>query len=130
MTLTVHKILIHDASVIETALVPIGQLSEEAAEIRNKHFRLYHQNFAMKFSREACNFDVIDKLLCSSDPLLSSMRPAPRKKSKQFSKEALEMLLLKDPTTRPHSENPSSDEEGDEQVDTFEEEICPASSYL
>lgn len=38
MTPTVHKILIHGATVIENALLPIGQLSEEAAEARNKHF--------------------------------------------------------------------------------------------
>lgn len=37
MTPTVHKILRHGAQVISSALLPIGQLSEEAAESRNKH---------------------------------------------------------------------------------------------
>ncbi|CAG9760196.1 unnamed protein product [Ceutorhynchus assimilis] len=71
MTPTMHKILMHSATVIKNALLPIGQLSEEAAEARNKHFRQYRQNFARKFSRVSCNLDVINRLLLSSDPLLS-----------------------------------------------------------
>jgi len=49
MSPTMHKILIHGAVVIKNALLPIGQLSEEAAEARNKHFKSYRQNFARKF---------------------------------------------------------------------------------
>lgn len=44
-TATVHKILMHAASVIRHALLPIGQLSEEAAEARNKHFRQNRESF-------------------------------------------------------------------------------------
>jgi hypothetical protein len=44
MTPPKHKMLIHGAIVIENALLPIGQLSEEAAEARNKYFRLNLQN--------------------------------------------------------------------------------------
>ncbi|KAJ4444718.1 hypothetical protein ANN_06515 [Periplaneta americana] len=84
MTPTMHKILIHGPTVIENALLPIGQLSEEAAEARNKHFRSYRQNYARKFSRESCNLDIINRLLLSSDPLLTSMRPTPRKRTKPF----------------------------------------------
>ena len=36
-----HKVLRHGAQVIQEAILPIGQLSEEAAEARNKHFRDY-----------------------------------------------------------------------------------------
>ncbi|XP_069685850.1 uncharacterized protein [Periplaneta americana] len=93
MTPTMHKILIHGPTVIENALLPIGQLSEEAAEARNKHFRSYRQNYARKFSRESCNLDIINRLLLSSDPLLTSMRPTPRKRTKPFLKETTEMLL-------------------------------------
>lgn len=38
MTPTMHNILLHGADIIENAILPIGQLSEEAAEARNKHF--------------------------------------------------------------------------------------------
>lgn len=36
MSPTVHKILLHESTIIANALLPIGQLSEEAAEARNK----------------------------------------------------------------------------------------------
>lgn len=97
MTPTVHKILIHGATIIEHALLPIGQLSEEAAEARNKHFRLYRTNFARKFSRESCNLDILNRLLLSSDPLVSCMRPVQKKRSKPFLSETLALLLSAEP---------------------------------
>ena len=84
MTPTLHKILIHSSTVIKHALLPIGQLSEEASEARNKHFCLYRQNYARKFSREACNRDVINRLLLTSDPLLIGIRPKPKKIQNHF----------------------------------------------
>lgn len=86
MTPTVHKILMHAPTIIEHALVPIGQLSEEAAEARNKHFRLFRQNYARKFSRVSCNRDVLNRLLLSSDPLLTGMRQLTKKKEDSFLK--------------------------------------------
>ena len=61
MTTTIHKILIHGGSVIKQSLLPIGQLSEEAAEARNKHFREYRSNFARKFDRTECNKDILNR---------------------------------------------------------------------
>lgn len=89
MSPTVHKILIHSTSVIANALLPIWQLSEEAAEARNKHFREYRQSFSRKFSRTACNEDVLNRLLLTSDPYLSNIRPRNSKKKETFSKEAI-----------------------------------------
>lgn len=68
MSPTVHKILMHGAQVMEDAILPIGQLSEEAAEARNKHYRKYRVDFARKFSRIVCNRDVLNILLLTSDP--------------------------------------------------------------
>lgn len=82
MTPTMHKILIHGAAVIENALLPIGQLSEEAAEARNKHSRLYRENYARKFSREERNRVVYNKLLLSSDALLSGMKQKKKDQTK------------------------------------------------
>jgi hypothetical protein len=59
MTLTMHKILIRGAILIENALLPIGQLSEETAEALNKYFRIYRQNFARAFSRVSCKLDLL-----------------------------------------------------------------------
>lgn len=42
---TLRKILMHGA-IIEHAIVPIGQLSREAAEVRNKHFHKYRSDFS------------------------------------------------------------------------------------
>ncbi|GBO98756.1 hypothetical protein EVAR_245_1 [Eumeta japonica] len=55
MTPTLHKVLVHGSDIIKNALLPIGQLSEKAAEARNKHFRSYRQDYSRKFSRESCN---------------------------------------------------------------------------
>lgn len=115
MTPTMHKILLHGPIIVQRALLPIGQFSEEAAEARNKHFRMYRQNFARKFSREACNVDILNRLLLSSDPVITGMRSRRRKTSGQFSTEALDMLL--------EPENVSSEqtsEASSEDVDTQE----------
>lgn len=114
MSPTLHKILIHGAEVIKHALLPIGQLSEEAAEARNKHFRDYRLNFARKFSRQQCNRDIINRLLLSSDPLLSSSRPISRKTSKPFSMEALQLLVPDQPNMEPAGYNDQSNAISDE----------------
>jgi hypothetical protein len=74
MTPTMHKILVHGSSIIKHALLPIGQLSEEASEARNKHFHLYRQNFARKFSREQCCNEVTKKRSRWKNSVLSPSR--------------------------------------------------------
>lgn len=110
MTPTMHKILIHGSVIIKNALLPIGQLSEEAAEARNKHFRLYRENYARKFSREECNIDIYNRLLLSSDPLLSIMKQTKKRiKVRSFCPETIKMLLPADP-------NESSTSDTDEEI--------------
>lgn len=123
MTSTLHKILLHGSVVSDNALLPIGQLSEEAAEARNKHFRLFRLNYARKFSRKDCNMDVLNRLLLTSDPLITSMRSLSQKKSKKFSKETLEMLIPESyMTTTPNDYNVAAGE-NEEQEETDEESI-------
>lgn len=95
MSPTVYKILMHGAQVISSHIVPIGQLSEEAAEARNKHFRKYRVDFARNFSRVNCNTDILNRLLLTSDPFISCNRIKRKKKSKTFSQEAISILLTK-----------------------------------
>jgi len=45
MPTSVHRILIHSSEVINSFLVPIGQLSEEAQEARNKDIKKFRCNF-------------------------------------------------------------------------------------
>lgn len=97
MTPTMHKLLLHGATIIDNALLPIGQLSEEAAEARNKHFRSYRQNFSRKFSREECNRDIYQRLLLTSDPLVSSERSLKKTSHNIFSSEVIELLEPAEP---------------------------------
>uniref|UniRef100_A0A2H1VR69 SFRICE_028309 n=1 Tax=Spodoptera frugiperda TaxID=7108 RepID=A0A2H1VR69_SPOFR len=46
-----HKILCHGAEVVAEVILFIRQLSEEAAEARNKHIRMYRLNYARKIFR-------------------------------------------------------------------------------
>lgn len=103
MTPTLHKILVHGAIVIGKSLLPIGQLSEEAAEVRNKHFRSYRQDFARKFSRENCNEDIFNRLLLSSDPLLSCIRAIKNRNTNAFLPEAISMFISDEPYTNDNS---------------------------
>lgn len=73
MPATVHKVLIHGNKIIEKAIVPIGQLSEEAQEARNKEFRKFREFKSRKFNRVATNEDILNNLLVTSDPLISSL---------------------------------------------------------
>lgn len=73
MPSSVHKVLMHGAAIIESfGLIPIGQLSEEAAEARNKKFRRYRQHHSRKCSRKATNKYILNNLLTSSDSLVST----------------------------------------------------------
>lgn len=88
---TVHKVLIHGPTIIENALLPIGQLSEEAQEANNKMFKRYREGFTRKFSRKESNTDILNRLLISSDPLISSMHQ-PVKRKRNLDKDVLQML--------------------------------------
>lgn len=99
MSSTVHKLLIHGGDIIaENAIVPIGSLSEEASEARNKDFRRFREHHSRKKSRQASNEDILNMLLLSSDPLITSIRPKldDRKKHAYFS-ETLLLLKLQKP---------------------------------
>lgn len=74
MSPTVPKVLVHGSTIIAHSILPIGRLSEEAAEARNKHLRKYCHDFARKISRMECNEDVLKRLLLPSDPFLSCNR--------------------------------------------------------
>ncbi|CAG5019364.1 unnamed protein product [Parnassius apollo] len=101
----------HGAQVISSHVVPIGLLSEEAAEARKKHFRKYGVDFARKFSKVDCNTDILNRLLLTSDPFISCNRTKRKKKSKSFSQEAISILL-----TKTLNCDSSSDEDYEDQI--------------
>lgn len=73
MPSSVHKILIHGAEIIKCAALPIGMFSEEAMEARNKDIRNYREFNTRKMSREQTMEDLFNRLMFSSDPLISSI---------------------------------------------------------
>lgn len=70
---------------------------ENCKRKKAENSRKNRQNFVRKFSREQCNFDVLNRLLLTLDPFITSIRPMPQNKKQSFSREALEMLLPSEP---------------------------------
>ena len=90
---TVHKILIHGKEIIECAVLPIGALSEEAQESRNKDYKNFRMNHGRKCSRLATNQDIMNQFLVSSDPYITFLRPTAKAKYLPVSDAAAEMIL-------------------------------------
>lgn len=93
MPTTVHKVLIHGGQIIDWAPLPIGQMSEDAQEARNKDVKNYRENFSRKFSRTATMEDVFHRLLVTSDPYISSMSKIYPKTGKSLCPQAVQLLL-------------------------------------
>ena len=55
---TVHKLLIHGAAIAKESLLPIGVLSEEALESRNKDMKKFREHCSRKSSRIFNNEDM------------------------------------------------------------------------
>lgn len=106
---TLHKFFIHGADIISSALLPIGQLTEEAQEARNKDFKNYREQYSRKCNREKSNEDIFNLFLLTSDPILTSKRKESKKSIKKIPKEALDMLVP--PTV---TESQSNEDEEDE----------------
>ena len=91
---SIHKVLMHGAAIINYFGIPIGQLSEEALEFRNKDIRRARSDHARKTSRTDTNTDLIHRLLESSDPLISSKRKILQKPNKRFHPDARYLMDL------------------------------------
>lgn len=89
---SVHKILIHGPSVVSSFALPIGHLSEEAQESRNKDLKKYRENFTRKSSRIETNTDLFNKLLLSSDPKISGLHEVKRRK-RSFDPEVIQLFV-------------------------------------
>lgn len=94
MPASVHKILIHGADIIRSLSIPIGLLSEEAQEARNKEFKKSREDHTRKCSRIDSNMDLLHILLISSDPYISSLRRVQTKNKKTLFPETLQLLIL------------------------------------
>lgn len=96
MPSSVHKILIHGADIINSVAIPIGMMSEEALEARNKDLRNFRLHHTRKTSRHNTMQDLAHALLFSSDPLISSLSKSTSSSSKKYillDKEVRSLLL-------------------------------------
>lgn len=89
---SIHVVLIHGHSIIENSVLPIGQMSEDAQEARNKDIKKYLESFSRKSSRENTMSDIFHRLLPSSDPLISSLHKIKPKVGPGLPPEVIELL--------------------------------------
>lgn len=92
MPSTVHKILYHGENIIQHNMLPIGDLSEEAQEKRNKDYRYFREHNTRKISRYSTNEDLFNILLCTSDPYISSIRQKWNSTPMELDKDAKQLL--------------------------------------
>lgn len=112
---TLHKYFIHGPEIVSSALLPIGQLTEEAQEARNKDFKRYREHYSRKCSREKTNEDVFNLFLLSSDPVITSKRKLQKKKLQHLPKEALD--LLKSEVVQSPGDTDDADSDGGDNED-------------
>lgn len=93
MPTTVHKVLYHGKDVIQNNVLPMGDLSEEAQEKRNKDYRYFREHNTRKMNRKCTNEDLLNILLATSDPLLSSRRHQWKSIHLELSVEAKRLLM-------------------------------------
>lgn len=96
MPITVHKVLFHGGEISKESILPLGQLSEEAMEARNKDTRKFRERFTRKHSRVATNDDLFKRLLLTSDPLFSSGMPLEPKRHRRLPREVRGLLHIDD----------------------------------
>ena len=88
----VHKVLMHTSQIMKIKQLPIGSLSEEAQEARNKDVRNFRQFLSRKDSHVHTNQDVVRRLLVSSDPYISGLREPSKQNNSSLPDEAMNML--------------------------------------
>lgn len=89
---SVHKVLMHGSQIIASAVLPIGQLSEEAQEAVNKDYKRVRLHNSRKTSREDTMRDLLNMMLVSSDPIISTLRKIPSKMSNSLPSEVIKLL--------------------------------------
>lgn len=90
---TLHKILIHGKDIVEKCIFPVGLLSEEAQESRNKDYKKYRLRHSRKCSRIATNEDIMHRMMVTSDPMISNLTPSFSKKKHSDISDEVKALL-------------------------------------
>lgn len=130
MNVSLHKLLVHGVDILKLSILPPGYMSEEAAEAKNKYFRLDRQFHARRVSRVANLTDVYKRSMAMSDPKISSLgleeRMKKKKKKIPISPELRKLILLEEIATTEEVDNNESGVEmigdSDESEDETEED--------
>lgn len=125
MPVSVHKILVHGSDIIKFAMVPIGQLSEEAQEARHKEIKKYRECNTRKNSRLNTMQDLLNNLLLSSDPVISSLRKPTNTKKKLLSNEAKSLLILTEHNSEDSDSNSEEDSDSPNEVEENNDRDSP-----
>ena len=120
MPVSVHVLLIHGAQIISSSVLPIGMMSEEAQEARNKDNKLFRLRYARKTSRVHTMSDVFHRLMVTGDIVISSKSVYNRKKRTPVPPEVREMtrepelvILVEGEYSLIPTHNPSDSSESD-----------------
>ena len=116
MPVSVHKVLVHGAAVVDALPLPLGMLSEEAQEARNKDIRAFRLHHARKDSRLNNIADQFGYLLVTSDPTISSVNLSARCRraataASSLSPDVVRLLKIDLPESRSSDSESSSDSE-------------------
>lgn len=106
---SVHKILLHGSIIIRHTLLPIGEMSEESQESRNRDIRRYREHHTRKIDHQKLNEDLLYRLILSSDPFLSDYFFKSKVKRKPLDAELCELLINVPEAGRDESDLESSD---------------------
>jgi hypothetical protein len=112
ISVSVHKIMVHEADIVSGAILLIGQLSEETPESRNKDLIYSRRSHSRKISQSSINEEGFNVLLVSLDPLIWSVREIPIKATKTYLPEALKLLAVpKEWEDLSSSDSPTTDDD-------------------
>lgn len=118
-----HKVLYHGAHLIRVSPLPLGILSEEGAESKNKEYRSDRERHARKCGRTQNLTDVMLRSLEMSDPLISMFSASKRRVAiaTRDLPSAVKELLQSSPE---ELEEDWSEEVEDLLIDIDEVELC------
>ena len=108
MPVSVHILLIHRAAILSSSMLPVGMMSEEAQEARNKDNKSFREKHARKTSRIDNISDVFHRLMVTGDIIISS-RSVKEPHSEPLPNEVKSML--KDPCLQLNDSDTSDNEE-------------------
>lgn len=91
MPTSIHIFLIHGHAIIESSVMPIGQISKDVQEARNKGINYIEKVFQGKIHGKQI-LDVFHRLLVSSELLISSLHKFKPKVGPGLSSEVIEFL--------------------------------------